>query len=110
MSACQPYEALVSTPGGLVPIGKLVEDDAIGTKVYDAHGITKIVATKANGVKHVLRLHTKAGYVLDVTSDHLVWRSSAQGTGRFVPAGSLTPGDKLEWHRRDSHGEAEISR
>ena len=58
----------------------------------------------------MLRLHTKAGYVLDVTPDHLVWRSSAEGAGRFVPAGSLKPGDKLEWHRRDSHGEAEISR
>ena len=26
--------------------------DAVGTKVYDAHGVTRIVATKANGVKH----------------------------------------------------------
>ena len=110
VSACQPYDALVSTPAGLVPIGKLVEDDAVGAKVYDAHGVTRIVATKANGVKQVIRLHTKAGYALDVTSDHLVWRSSAQNTGRFVPAGTLKPGDKLEWHRRDSHGEEEISR
>ena len=110
VSACQPYDALVSTPAGLVPIGKLVEEDAIGTKVYDAHGVTRIVATKANGVKPVLRLHTKAGYALDVTSDHLVWRSSDRDTGRFVPAGSLRPGDTLQWHRRDSHGEAEISR
>jgi ribonucleoside-diphosphate reductase alpha chain len=110
VSACQPYDALVSTPAGLVPIGKLVDGDAVGTKVYDAHGVTRITATKANGTKHVLRLHTKAGYALDVTSDHLVWRSSAYGTGRFVPAGSLKPGDKLEWHRRDSHGEDEISR
>jgi len=110
VSACQPYDALVSTPGGLVPIGKLVDEDAVGTKVYDAHGVTRIVATKANGVKQVLRLHTKAGYALDVTADHLVWRTSAYGTGRFVPAGSLKPGDQLEWHRRDSHGEDEISR
>ena len=110
VSACQPYDALVSTPAGLVPIGKLVEQDAIGTKIYDAHGVTRIVATKANGVKPVLRLHTKAGYALDVTSDHLVWRSSDRDTGRFVPAGSLRPGDTLQWHRRDSHGEAEISR
>jgi ribonucleoside-diphosphate reductase alpha chain len=110
VSACQPYDALVSTPAGLVPIGKLIDGDAVGTKVYDAHGVTRITATKANGTKHVLRLHTKAGYALDVTSDHLVWRSSAYGTGRFVPAGSLKPGDKLEWHRRDSHGEEEISR
>ena len=109
VSACQPYEALVSTPGGLVPIGKLVEDDAIGTKVYDANGLTTIVATKANGVKDVLRLHTKAGYTLDVTADHLVWRSSSETTGRFVPAGTLLPGDMVEWHRRDSHGEDQIS-
>jgi ribonucleoside-diphosphate reductase alpha chain len=110
VSACQPYDALVSTPAGLVPIGKLVEDDAVGAKVYDAHGVTRIVASKANGVKPVLRLHTKAGYALDVTADHLVWRSSSHETGRFVPAGSLKPGDRLEWHRRDSHGEDEISR
>jgi ribonucleoside-diphosphate reductase alpha chain len=109
VSACQPYDALVSTPAGLVPIGKLVEDDAVGTKVYDAHGVTRIVATKANGLKQVLRVHTKAGYTLDVTADHLVWRSSGSGTGNFVPAGSLRPGDKVLWHRRDSHGEREIS-
>ncbi|MGE5286060.1 MAG: vitamin B12-dependent ribonucleotide reductase [Micromonosporaceae bacterium] len=110
VSACQPYNALVSTPTGLMPIGKLVEDDAVGVKVHDAHGLTRIVATKANGVKEVLRLHTKAGYTLDVTADHLVWRSSDQQSGRFVPAGELEPGDKLEWHRRDSYGEREIDR
>ncbi|MEJ7794514.1 MAG: vitamin B12-dependent ribonucleotide reductase, partial [Nocardioides sp.] len=109
VSACQPYDALVSTPAGMVPIGKLVEDDAVGTKVYDAHGLTRVVATKANGVKDVLRIHTKAGHALDVTADHLVWKSHGHGAGgRFVEAGSLRPGDKLEWHRRDSFGEEEI--
>jgi ribonucleoside-diphosphate reductase alpha chain len=110
VSACQPYDALVSTPAGLIPIGKLVEDNAIDTKVYDAHGLTRIVATKANGVKDVLRIHTKAGYTLDVTADHLVWRSSNPVSGRFVSAGELRVGDKLEWHRRDSYGAAEIAR
>jgi ribonucleoside-diphosphate reductase alpha chain len=110
VSACQPYDALVSTPAGLVPIGKLVEDEAVGTKVYDASGLTRVVATKANGVKDVLRVHTKAGYALDVTADHLVWRSSDdRGSGRFVRAGELRVGDKLTWHRRDAHGEAEIN-
>jgi len=108
VSACQPYDALVSTPAGLVPIGKLVNDNAVGAKVYDANGVTRIIATKANGVKDVLRLHTKAGYTLDVTADHLVWRSTAEGTGRFVPAGQLRPGDRLEWCRRPAYGEAEI--
>jgi ribonucleoside-diphosphate reductase alpha chain len=108
VSACQPYDALVATPAGLVPIGELVEREAVGAKVYDADGVTRILATKCNGTKDVLRLHTKAGYALDVTADHLVWRATGQGTGSFVPAGELVAGDKLEWHRRDSYGEREI--
>jgi ribonucleoside-diphosphate reductase alpha chain len=95
VSACQPYDALVSTPGGLIPIGKLVDQDAVGTKVYDAHGITKIVATKSNGVKDVLRLHTKAGYTLDVTADHLVWVGNGLDDGAFAPAGDVRVGDAL---------------
>ena len=95
VSACQPYDALVSTPAGLIPIGKLVDDNAIGTKVYDADGLTRIVATKANGVKDVLRLHTKAGYALDVTADHLVWRAEDVDSGVFIPAGVLRAGDAL---------------
>src|SRR5487761_1811741 len=110
VSACQPYDALVSTPAGLIPIGKLVEDNAVGAKADDARGVTRIVATKANGMKGVFRLHTKAGYALDVTADHLVWRSSGQDSGSFVPAGALKPGDRLEWHRKDSYGEDEILR
>jgi len=98
VSACQPYDALVSTPAGMVPMGELVERNAVGTKVFDAHGVTRVVATKFNGVKDVLRIHTKAGHTLDVTADHLVWRSTGESTGRFVPAGNLVVGDTLEWH------------
>ena len=108
-SACQPYDALVSTPEGLVPIGELVEQNAVGTKVFDAHGVTKVVAVKRNGRKSVLRIHTKSGLRLDVTPDHLVWRSSGEGTGRFVEAGSLQRGDQLEWHRTDAWGDGDIS-
>jgi ribonucleotide reductase alpha subunit len=107
-SACQPYDSLVSTPAGLVPIGELVERDAVGTKVYDSHGVTRIVATKANGVKEVLRILTKSGHTLDVTADHLVWRVTGMSTGGFVAAGSVRPGDQLEWHRRAAFGEREI--
>jgi ribonucleoside-diphosphate reductase alpha chain len=109
VSACQPYDALVSTPAGLVAIGELVDRAAVGEKVYDAHGVTSIVAVKSNGIKEVLRLHLKSGQALDVTGDHLVWRSSSATSGRFVEAAELRVGDKLEWHRRTSHGEAEIS-
>jgi ribonucleoside-diphosphate reductase alpha chain len=95
VSACQPYNALVTTPAGPIAIGKLVETDAVGTKVCDAHGTTRIVATKANGVKEVLRLHTTAGLVLEATADHLVWRATDLETGEFTVAGFLRPGDHL---------------
>ncbi len=113
VSACQPYDALVSTPQGLIPIGKLVEDNAVGTTVYDAHGTTRIVATKANGTKPVLRLHTKAGYTLDVTGDHLVWKKTGGAKpggalcGKFIDAGALRVGDKLAWHRTPLAGKAD---
>jgi ribonucleoside-diphosphate reductase alpha chain len=108
VSACLAFDALVSTPAGLVPIGELVETDAVGTKIFDAHGLTKIVATKPNGVRNVIRLHTKAGHRLDVTPDHVVWKSTGEGTGLWVEAGTLRPGDKLEWHRTHSYGESVI--
>src|SRR5207248_9453490 len=38
VSACQPYDALVSTPAGLVPIGELVERMASDEKDYEAEG------------------------------------------------------------------------
>jgi len=106
VSACQPYEALVSTPEGLVKIGELVERGAVGTKVYDAHGLAQVLAVKDNGVKEVLRVTTKSGHALDVTADHLVWRSTGDGTGAFVPAGALRVGNTLEWHRRDEAEDA----
>src|SRR5712691_7031579 len=60
-SACQPYHALVSTPEGMVPIGQLVEDDQIGREVYDAHGMTRVVAVKHNGGKPVYRVNLRNG-------------------------------------------------
>ena len=95
VSACQPYDALVSTANGPVPIGALVEGNAVGTKVHDAHGTTRIVAVKANGVKDVLRVHTSGGQSLDVTEDHLVWRAVDLDAGEFTVAGFLRVGDHL---------------
>ena len=77
-------------------------------RVFDAFGLTSVVAVKHNGAKEVLRVHTKAGITLDVTADHLVWRASDSSYGRFVEAGELRPGDKLCWHRAESWGAGEI--
>ena len=104
VSACQPYDALVSTPAGPVPIGRLVESDAVGMKIYDAHGTTRIVATKANGVKDVLRVHTTAGHVLEATADHRVWRATELDAGEFTVAGFLRPGDHLLYVQPDVGG------
>ncbi|HUC36908.1 MAG TPA: LAGLIDADG family homing endonuclease [Acidimicrobiales bacterium] len=108
-SACQPYDALVDTPEGLVPIGRLVEEDAVGTKVLDARGVTRIVAVKHNGRKPVLRIHMKSGHRLDVTADHLVWKASDEQYGHFVPAGDLRPSDQLQWCRSEEYGKGEIT-
>jgi len=107
-SACQPYDALVSTPDGLVPIGDLVGAHAVGRKVFDATGVTQIVAVKDNGRKHVLRITTKSGHQLEVTADHLVWRASGEDSGSFRPAGTLRPGDTLTWHRNEAWGAGPI--
>src|SRR5881398_3785685 len=66
-SACQPYHALVSTPDGMVPIGELVENDAVGREVYDASGVTRVVAVKANGRKRVQRVVLRNGSFVEAT-------------------------------------------
>jgi ribonucleoside-diphosphate reductase alpha chain len=104
VSACQPYDALVTTPSGPVEIGRLVAENAVGAKVYDAFGMTRIVATKANGVKDVLRVHTTAGHVLEATPDHLVWRATDLENGEFTVAGFLRPGDHLLYVHPDVGG------
>ena len=71
-SACQPYHALVSTPHGMIPIGELVEGDQVGCEVYDANGVTHVVATKANGRKRVLRARLRNGSFVEATPDHVV--------------------------------------
>src|SRR4029077_1906311 len=71
-SACQPHHALVSTPQGMVPIGELVEGDQVGLEVYDANGVTPIVATKANGRKRVFRVLLRNGSFVEATPDHVV--------------------------------------
>ena len=71
-SACQPWNALISTPEGMVPIGQLVEEEQVGREVYDANGVTSIVAVKANGLKEVFRVTLRNGGFVEATADHVV--------------------------------------
>src|SRR5881392_1426782 len=71
-SACQPYHALVSTPEGMVPIGELVDDEQIGREVYDASGVTRVVAMAHNGRKPVYRVQLRNGSFVEATPDHVV--------------------------------------
>ena len=71
-SACMPYDQLVSTPAGMVPIGELVLGEQIGHEVYDSSGVTRIVAVKANGVRPVYRVMLRNGSFVEATPDHVV--------------------------------------
>ena len=72
ISACQPYDARVATPKGMISIGELVERNAIGEEVFDRHGVTRVVATKASGRKEVFRLTVGSGVTVDATADHVI--------------------------------------
>ena len=95
-SACQPYDALVSTPTGMVPIGELVERRAIGTVVYDAHGETRVRAVKANGDKRVFRVLLRNGSFIEATGDHLVYAvPERRSVGSWLRVDQLRPGMRL---------------
>ncbi len=95
-SACQPYHALVSTPKGMVPIGELVDRQAIGETVYDADGVTRVVAVKANGRKPVRRVLLRNGNFVEATPDHVVRAvTERRTTPEWLAVQDLKPGMRL---------------
>ena len=98
-SACQPYHALVSTPEGMVPIGELVEGDQVGREVYDADGVTRIVAVKANGRKPVSRVKLRNGSFVEATPDHVVKAVAERRTdAAWLRVDQLEPGMRMHLH------------
>src|SRR6266508_3120186 len=98
-SACQPYHALVSTPDGLVPIGELVDGDQIGREVYDAHGVTRIVAVKHNGKKPVFRVTLRNGQWIEASADHVVKAVHERRTEpQWLRVDQLEPGMRMHLH------------
>jgi ribonucleoside-diphosphate reductase alpha chain len=98
-SACQPYHALVSTPEGMVPIGELVEGDQVGREIYDANGVTRIVAVKHNGRKPVYRVRLRNGQFVDATADHVVKAVRERRTApEWLRVDQLVPGMRMHLH------------
>ncbi len=98
-SACQPHHALVSTPGGMIPIGELVEGDLVGHEVYDASGVTRIVATQANGRRPVLRARLRNGSFVEATPDHVVKAVAERRTSpAWVRMDELEVGMRMHLH------------
>ncbi|MGI8945101.1 MAG: LAGLIDADG family homing endonuclease [Thermoleophilaceae bacterium] len=98
-SACQPYDALISTPAGMVPIGELVEGEQVGREVYDAAGVTRIVAVKHNGRKPVKRVRLGNGQFVEATADHIVKAvRTRRTTPEWMRVDQLEPGMRMHLH------------
>ncbi len=96
MLSCQPYRAMVSTPEGMVPIGELVEGAQIGREVYDAGGLTQIVAVKSNGRKRVHRVRLRNGSFVEATGDHVVKASrERRQSGEWLRVDQLEVGMRM---------------
>ncbi len=98
-AACQPYRALVSTPGGFYPIGAIVDQNLVGLPVYDSNGITRVVAVKQNGTKPVYRVVLRNGTFVEATGDHLVKAAPERRTrSQWVRVDQLQTGMRLQLH------------
>src|SRR6266498_1827995 len=98
-SACQPYDALVSTPEGMVRIGELVEDDQIGREVFDSEGVTPVVAVARNGRKPVYRVTLRNGQFVEATPDHVVKAVFDRRTEPvWLRVDELKPGMRMHLH------------
>ncbi|HEX3456552.1 MAG TPA: hypothetical protein VHR97_01225, partial [Candidatus Baltobacteraceae bacterium] len=103
VSACLPYHALVSTPDGPIPIGDIVEGKMIGQAVYDRAGITRVLATKSNGVKPVFRVTLSDGNFVEATGDHLILtRNGGARAAAWKRVDELILGDRLVEKTRTS--------
>jgi ribonucleoside-diphosphate reductase alpha chain len=110
-SACQPYDALISTPTGMVPIGELVDRQAVGTVVYDAHGETRVRAVKFNGSKRVYRVRLRNGSFIEATGDHVVFAASKRRSeGAWLRIDQLQPGMRLHLYPHRASSEDVVSR
>ena len=96
VSACLPYHALVTTPDGPIPIGEIVEHNLVGQYVFDAHGLTRVVAVTPNGTKSVVRVNLSNGNHIEATPDHRVLvRTNKTRAAIWKRIDELSANDKL---------------
>ena len=98
-SACVKYDALISTPEGMVQIGELFESEQVGREVYDSQGVTRIVAVKHNGRKPVYRVTLRNGQFVEATPDHVVKAVYERRTEpAWLRVDELEPGMRMHVH------------
>lgn len=69
--ACQPYDSMVLTSDGFLPIGKIVEE-TLNVDLITHFGKTKIINYFSNGEKEVFAIGTEKGYSVSATGDHKI--------------------------------------
>lgn len=71
--ACLPYESMVCTEEGYIPIGDIVKDQRIGLGLHTQFGNAEITKAWSNGNKEVFEIITERGHRIKLTGDHLVY-------------------------------------
>jgi ribonucleoside-diphosphate reductase alpha chain len=93
--ACLPFDELVNTDRGLIPIGEVVGAVQAGVRLstFDRFGkLTPILAGVCKGKRFVVRLDLADGSALRLTSDHVVFVQNEQGQLQQKTAGDLEIG------------------
>lgn len=70
--ACAEYHTQIITEEGIKYIGEIVENNLVGTKVFDGEKFVEILAVQDNGRKETFRIKLKNGNYIDLTEDHLI--------------------------------------
>lgn len=100
---CLPYNSLITTDHGLIPIGRIVEERlAVRVLSYD-HGkgssFQSIEAYEENNGSPSVRLTFSNGAIVEGTEDHPLY---VEGQG-YVPLSEVPLGSRVVAHRKTVH-------
>ncbi len=70
--ACGRYDTMLFTEKGIMELGRIVDENLVGLKVFDGESFVRIEAVRENGVKKIYRATLANGNYIDFTDDHLV--------------------------------------